>query len=101
VKRSLLSIHELTKTSTIPFSNVCSRKSGVVIFSFVCFLASYVHCRVLLFDGTYCVVGSSLGECLVVMLVLRFSFMVLQLEGDVGWKTQTNQTFQSNERVNT
>jgi hypothetical protein len=98
VKRSLLSIHELTKTSTITFSNVYSWKS-VVIFYFVCCLASYVHCWILLFDDTYCVAGSSLGECLVVMLVLHFGFMVLQLEGDTGWKTQTNQTFQSNGRV--
>jgi hypothetical protein len=49
--------------------------------------------------GTYHVASSSLGECLVLMLVLHFGFTVLQLEGDVGWKTQTSQTFQSNGRI--
>jgi hypothetical protein len=73
----------------------------VVLLFFLLFVILQVVCIV----EFYCLMAptvllvKTLGGCLVVMLVLHFRFMVLQLEGDVGWKMQTNQTFQSNGRI--
>jgi hypothetical protein len=38
---------------------------------------------ILLFDDIYCVVGSLLGECLVVVLVLVFGLVRVRSRGDV------------------
>jgi len=41
---------------------------------------------ILLFDDTCCVVGSLLGECLVVVLVLCFGFVGFRSRGDASKK---------------
>lgn len=56
----------------------------LLMFFFCLFLCKLCALLVLLFDNACSIVGFSLGECLVVMLVLRFVFMGLQSKEDAG-----------------
>jgi hypothetical protein len=62
------------------------RENVVLLLIFFSYLFSCKLCALLvLFFANVCsIVGFSLGECLVVMLILCFGFMGLQLAKDVG-----------------
>lgn len=69
------------------------------IFFFCLFSCKLCALLVLLFDNACSIVGFSLGERLVVMLVLCFVFMGLQSEEDAGGRHGPNQTFWSIKRT--